>query len=251
MRPAAPHVFLRGGRCFRLVVLGPLLLAGCRVDALVTVTVDGPGGEVAVRFEADPEAVAVLGGPSVITQGAQVADLRRAGWEVAGPRATRAGGAVVLASKRFARPADLGALIKELSGPEGPLDGFDLDRHRGLTRVGYRLSGAIDLAEPGTALSGFGNDPVLARRLAAAGVDAERVAELLAERAAEAFRLAVMVDLPGKDPIRFEGRAGISVSFTAASRDQDRARPLLLVTAGVLAVAALAVLLPGRRRSSH
>ncbi|MGH9041650.1 MAG: hypothetical protein ACRDZ3_15630, partial [Acidimicrobiia bacterium] len=134
MNPAAPHAYLRGGRWFSLLLVAPLLvLAGCRVDALVTVAVEGPGGEVAVRFEADPEAIAVVGGPRVIDQGAQVADLRRAGWKVTGPRRTGAGGAVLRAAKRFARPGDLGPLMEELAGPGGPLVGFGLDRSRGLT----------------------------------------------------------------------------------------------------------------------
>jgi hypothetical protein len=247
MNPAAPPVFRRGSRLFRLVLLCPFLVAGCRVDALVTVSVDGRDGEVAARFEADREAMSVLGSPAVITQGAQVADLRRAGWAVTGPRKTKAGGAFVQASKRFSRPSELGPVIDELSGPAGPLRGFRLDRDRGLTRVRYRLSGAIDLTEAGPALSGFGNDPELARRLEAAGVDAGRVAELLAQRAAEGFRLAVVVDLPGQDPVRFEGRPGGTVQVRAGSQRPDRTRPLLLMVAGGLAVAALAVLRPRAR----
>jgi hypothetical protein len=245
MYPAAPPVSRRGGFLFRLLLLLAVLVpAGCRVDARVTLSVEGRGGAVGVRFEADREAVSVLGSPGVITQGAQVADLRRAGWEVAEPRTTRAGGAVVEASKRFSRPADLGPLMEELAGPEGPLHGFRLDRDRGLTRVRYRVSGAIDLAEAGPALTGFGNDPELGRRLEAAGVDAGRVAELLAQRAADGFRLAVVVDLPGADPVRFEARPGARVEVRATATEPEWTRPLLLVVAGVLAVAALAVLWP-------
>ena len=245
MYPAAPPVFRRGGLLFRpLLLLAVLVPAGCRVDARVTVSVEGRGGEVGVRFEADREAVSVLGSPGVITQGAQVADLRAAGWAVTGPRKTRAGGASIQASKRFSRPSELGRLIDELAGPEGPLHGFRFDRDRGLTRVRYRLSGAIDLDQAGDAISGFGNDPELARRLEAAGVDAGRVAELLAQRAAEGFRLAVVVDLPGEDPVRFEARPGARVQVRAASTEPERTRPLLLVVAGVLAVAALVVLRP-------
>ncbi|MGH8975011.1 MAG: hypothetical protein ACRD0C_17640 [Acidimicrobiia bacterium] len=248
MKPAAPHVFLRGGRCLGLLVLGPLLLGGCRVDALVTISVQGPGGEVTARFEADEEAVSMVGGPGIVAQGAQVADLRQAGWEVAGPRRTAGGGAVVTASKRFSRPAELGAVVDELSGPEGPLQGFRLDRDRGLTRVRHRLSGGMYLGEaPGELLTGFGNDPGLARRLEAAGVDAQRVAELLTQRAVEGFRLALVVDLPGREPVRFEAGPGKRVEVRVAATQPDRARPALLVLAGGLAVAALALLAPRRR----
>jgi hypothetical protein len=245
MKPAAPHAFLRGGRCFALLLL--VLAGGCRVDALVTVTVDGPGGEVAVRFEADREAIAVVGGPSVVAQGAQVADLRRAGWEVSGPRRTGGGGAVVSASKRFFRPEQLGPLVAEVAGPEGALREFRLVRDRSLTRVRHRVSGAIDLTRPGEALSGFANDPELPRRLEAAGVDAAAVADLLASRAAEGLHLAVAVDLPGQEPARFEGRPGARVEVRVAATQPDRARPALLVLAGALAVAALGVLASRRR----
>jgi hypothetical protein len=113
--------------------------------------------------------------------------------------------------------------------------------------VRYRVSGVIDLAEAGPALTGFGNDPQLARRLEAAGVDAGRVAELLAQRAAEGFRLAVVVDLPGQDPVRFEARPGARVPVRTTATEPDRARPLLLAVAALLGVATLAVLLPRAR----
>lgn len=234
-------MFRRGGPAFGLLLLAVLLLGGCRVDARVTVAVEGSGGAVTVRLAADREALTIVGGPQVIAGGAQVVDLRRAGWDVAEPRPTDAGGAVIEASKPFARAAELALVVDELAGPEGPLSGFRLDRDRDLTRVRYRLSGEIDLGRAG-ALTGFGNDPDLARRLEAAGVDAGRMAELLAQRAAEGLRLVVVVDLPGEDPVRFEGRPGESVEVRAASTQPDRARPLLLVVGGVLAVAALAVL---------
>jgi hypothetical protein len=245
MTPAAPPVFRRGGPAFGLFLLALLVLGGCRVDARVTVAVEGAGGTVTVRLAADREALSILGGPQVIAGGAQVADLRRAGWDVAEPRPTDAGGAVIEASKAFARAGELALIVDELAGPEGPLSGFRLDRDRALTRVRYRLSGEIDLGRG--ALTGFGNDPDLARRLEAAGVDAGRMAELLAQRGADGLRLVVVVDLPGEDPVRFEGRPGGKVEVRAASTQPERARPLLLVVGGVLAVAALAVL--GSRRA--
>ncbi|MGH9004633.1 MAG: hypothetical protein ACRDYV_16025, partial [Acidimicrobiia bacterium] len=146
-----------------------------------------------------------------------------------------------------AAPEDLGPLVEELAGPEGPLRGFRLDRARSLTRVRYRLTGGIDLERPGEVLSGFANDPALAGRLEAAGVDAGRVGELLAQRAEEGVGLAVAVDLPGEEPVRFEARPGARVGVAAASTVPDRVRPLLLVLAGLLAVAALVVLIPRRR----
>lgn len=225
------------------------LLAGCRVEALVTIAVDDRGGEVRVRFAADREAVSVMVGEidavrdPVLTAGVEAADLRRAGWDVEPPRRTDGGGVVIEAAKHFARPEQLGAVVEELSGPAGPLQQFGFVRERGLARVRYRLSGRIDLQEAGRTLAGIGNDPDLAARLEAAGVDPGRVEELLAGRAAGGFDLAVTVDLPGGDPVRVEAREGEVVEVAAAADRLDPVRPALLAAAVVLAGAALLTLI--------
>lgn len=251
---AAPPALRSGRGGFVVAVLVLAVLAGCRVDATVETRVDGRSGTVTVRLALDQEAVAVLGGR--VGEGAQVSDLRRAGWTIPPPRTTDAGGAVVTASKRFERPEDLTRVMDELSGPAGPLRDFRLARDRSFASVRYALTGRIVLEDAGAA-TGFANAGGLSRRLRDAGIDPDRVEALLAARAADGFRLRVRAELPGDERVTGVRRAGEEPAWTAAvgenvlvsvhSRTADRARPLLLVLAGVLAVAALAVALTPRR----
>jgi hypothetical protein len=222
------------------------LLAGCRVDTTVEARVHGRSGEVTACFALDQEALAVLGGDVDLATGAQVADLKKAGWIITGPRRPQAGGAVVEASKRFGRPEELATVVAELSGPAGPLQGFRLERRRSLTRARYRLSGVADL-RGGTAATGFENAAGLAGRVRAAGVDPKRLEELLASRAAEGFQLRIVVDLPGRDERAWDVPLGQRVEIEASSTAPDRARPALLALAAALALSA-AVVAVGRRR---
>jgi hypothetical protein len=176
-------------------VVAAVVLGGCRVDATVEARVSGTGGAVTLRVALDREAVAVLGG--TVTQGAQTSDLRRAGWDISPVRTTRDGGAEVDVSKSFHRPSDLGVVIGELSGPDGPLQHFSLVRHRSFLESTYRLRGTASLGTAAAAATGFGNTPDLGARLRDAGVDPDRVESLLAGRAADGLRLRLVVALPG------------------------------------------------------
>jgi hypothetical protein len=239
-----------------LLLLGTL--TGCRVDATVTTRVHGRSGEVTARFALDREAVDVLGGR--VGQGAQVTDLRRAGWSIGSPRRTNSGGAVVEISKRFRRPEDLARVMAELSGREGPLRDFKLDRRRSFSRVHYRLEGVVDLAAGAGRATGIANAPDLPERLREAGIDPHRLAELLASRAAEGFDLEVVVDLPGQErantPDRRRGNPlwraplGQRLEISASSSVADRFRPALLVLAALLALGAAGFAVTGRRSSS-
>jgi hypothetical protein len=243
MPPVAPAPPRRGGRFF-WAVLFALLLGGCRVDATVETLVEGRSGEVVARFALDREAVELLGGP--VDGGIQAADLRRAGWVVSRPRGTRSGGASVQVSKRFHRPEDLGRVMAELSGPGGPLRGFRLERRRGLTKIRYRLEGNADLRE-GEAATGLGNVPDLTSRLRGAGVDPQRVDELLISRAAAGFHLRVVAALPGRRPA-WDVPPGKRVEIRASSSAPDRTRTVLLALAAVSALGALVMATGGRRR---
>jgi hypothetical protein len=229
------------------VAIAVLALAGvgCRVDATIETRAEGRSGVVRARFELDRDAVDALGGR--LSDGAQVDDLRRAGWSFTGPRPTVGGGAVVVASKRYGRPADLGRVVAELSGPGGPLQDFALARSRTLGGVRYRLRGVVDLG--GGAAVGFPNAPDLARRLQGAGIDLARLEELLRSRAQEGFSLRLRVGLPGDG--RGEGvrevRPGQRVEVRAASSTPTPLRPALLGLALLAGLAALGMSVAGRR----
>jgi hypothetical protein len=230
------------------VVLAVLLAGGgCRVDATLETLVEGRSGVVRARFVLDGDAVDALGGD--LAEGAQVDDLRRAGWSFTGPHPTTRGGATVEVSKRFGRPDDLGPVVAELSGPAGPLQAFTLARSRSLGAARYRLDGVVDLG--GSTATGFPNAPDLARRLQGAGIDPRRLEELVASRAAEGFSLRVRVELPGDG--RGEGasevKLGQRLEIAARSSAPTPWRPALLGVAVLAAAAALIVIARGRRRT--
>jgi hypothetical protein len=212
-----------------------LLLAGCRVDATVEIDVSEGGGDVTARFRLDREAVAILGG--AVAEGAQTSDLERTGWEISPVVNRPDGGAEIEARKGFNRPSDLGVVIAELAGPEGPLRGFRLDRDRSLLKARYRVRGTADLGPGGSAVTGVANSPDLPGRLRDAGVDPERVAELLAGRAAEGFALRVVVELPGKTESWVLEPGSPPRAVDVASAVDHRLRPSLLAAAVGLAAA--------------
>ena len=241
----APSATCGRGRVAVALLAMLLVASGCRVDATVETLVEGRSGMVRARFELDRDAVDALGGR--LSEGAQVDDLRRAGWVLNGPRPTAGGGAVVEASKRYGYPADLGRVVGELSGPGGPLRDFDLARSRTLGGVRYRLRGVVDLGGPATV--GFPNAPDLARRLQGAGIDLARLEELLQSRAEEGFSLRLRVELPGAG--RGEGtrqvRPGQRVEVRASSSTRTPLRPALLGLALLAALIALGMAGAGRR----
>lgn len=221
-----------------------LLLGGCRVDAVVEVDVSGNGGSVTTRFRLDREAVAIVGGS--VGQGLQTSDLERVGWEIEPVRATPDGGAEIEARKAFHRASDLAVVMEELAGPEGPLRGFRLDRDRSFTKSRYRLRGTADLGPAGSAVSGLANSPELPGRLRAAGVDPDRVAELLTGRAAGGFAVQVVTKLPGKTESWTLEPGSPSQPIDVASSVDHRLRPALLVVA--VGLSAVVVFRIGRRR---
>lgn len=220
-------------RLLALAAVALLLLAGCRVDATVEIDVTEGGGEVAARFRLDRQAVAILGG--TVAEGAQTSDLEQTGWEISPVEDLPDGGAQVEARKEFHRPSDLGVVIEELAGPAGPLRDFRLEWDRSLTRSRYRVRGAADLGAAGGPASGLANSPDLPARLRAAGIDPDRVAELLAGRAADGFALRLVIELPGETG-SWELQPGAPPrTIDLASSVDDRLRPSLLVVAVVLA----------------
>jgi hypothetical protein len=227
-----------------VVVVAGLLLGGCRVDGVIEARVQGSGGTVTARFTLDRDAVGVLGGSGI--QGVQTSDLRQAGWDISPVRTTKGGGAEVDVSKAFHRPSDLGVVIGELSGPDGPLQRFSLTRHRSFLETTDRVRGTASLGAGAAAATGFGNAPDLAARLRTAGVDPDRVESVLAGRAADGLHLRLVIALPGGTrswTIESGPPRPIDVSSSAVAWP----RLALLLLAAASAVVALRRLSPKRR----
>ncbi len=123
-----------------LVVLG----GGCQVrtDVELAVARDG-SGTVAVTVTLDKEAAAQV--PNLAAQ-LRVDDLRKAGWQLTGPRRTSGGAVVVSARKRFGRPEQAGAVLEELAGRGGPFRGFAVTRTHSFARTTWAARGTVDLS---------------------------------------------------------------------------------------------------------
>ncbi|MEO5679128.1 MAG: hypothetical protein ABIS47_05595, partial [Acidimicrobiales bacterium] len=135
----------RGPRLRALVLTGVLIVlcAACRVDVEVGIDARADGsGQVRVEVVADRDVATAID----LSKGVRVDDLKQAGWKVDGP-APRPDGAVgVVATKRFGNVADARLVVEELSGPDGPFQGFRLDRRRSFARTTTRFAGTVDFS---------------------------------------------------------------------------------------------------------
>ena len=128
-----------------LVIVG---LAGCEATAQVNVDVAEDGsGTVEVVVELDREALGRIGGLDAIDTG----DLDAAGWTVADPELLEGGTMKLRVEKDYGRPGDLQPTLDEISGPDGPLQGLQvnvLDKFGGTKYVlDGRLVTEVNLAQ--------------------------------------------------------------------------------------------------------
>lgn len=178
-----------------MAVLFALVLTGCKVDLRLEVRVAEDGsGRVVARFVLDRAAVDAIGGD--VGEKLRVADLEQARWAVDVTR-TDEGGAEVVAEKRFARPEELPAVIEQLSGDEGPFQGFSLTRERSTFRTSFVFAGRVDLESGIGASSLDPDDAGVAAEIVEEGIEVEQLREFLKERVDPAFSVAVVVDMPG------------------------------------------------------
>ncbi len=184
----------------RLQRLGPLLLvallllvgSACRVDVEVGIDARSDGsGQVRVEVEADKEVVAAVD----LSKGVRVDDLRQAGWEIEGPTPRPDGGARVVATKPFRDATGAQRAIEDLSGPDGPFQGFRLERERSFARTTTRFVGTVDFAK---GIEAFG-DPALRQALGGSdiGIDLNRLEQALNGPIDRAVGVQVAVRLPG------------------------------------------------------
>jgi hypothetical protein len=230
------------------VVVG-LLLAGCRADARLTIEVEDDGsGVVTLRVVLDADAVDTLGG---IEDQLQVGDIQAAGWDVRGGRDVGTGGFILEASKPFANPAALTAVIAELSGDDGPFRDFRLARDSGRFEDGWTFSGIADVVEPYAGLDEPGFEDVLRGM----GVDVAGLQQQLGTSISDALSLEIRVAIPGTERGNFtrtaDGGAVWEVpsdetqQLVAESTSLDQERIARAGIAIVLGIAALMLAMRG------
>ncbi len=212
-------------------------------------------GRVTAGLGLDAEALGELGDPATALR---VDDLRRAGWQVEGPRKEDDGLTWVRASKPFADPERAAAVMAELSGPDGPFRDFRIVRTKSLTRSKTTFTGTLDLSRGLVGLS----DPELDTALddVELGLDLEGLRRRFGDALARTVTVQVTAGLPGdvttNAPERDGGRArwspelGQTVQMEASS-EALQVNPAIPIGAGVailVLVTAIVVVVRRRRR---
>jgi hypothetical protein len=224
-----------------------VVLAGCRVDADVTVAVrDDGSGVVTARVRLDAAAVRAAESGGVDLEAAvQLDDLTAAGWRSSGWK-RRAGGAVLTMSKGFARAQDAGAVVAELNGADGPLRKVRVTRSTSTFRTEWSFSAVADRKELKT---GFGNDADLFARLAAERIDIAALDQRLLVDTQAALRLRVTADLPKAPAQVYPVPPGKTVAMHTSSSDTATGRIAMLVVGVVIGFFAILILVAGELRS--
>jgi len=211
--PADRAPLRRRVRLILLVALVSLLAVGCEVQTTVDVAVAADGsGTVTVSCQLDKAAAARM--PD-FDQSLLVADLRRAGWRIDGPRSVPGGGWQVVGSRRFADAAQLGTVMEQVTGRDGPFHGFALTRSHHFAATSYHLTGTVDLSR---GIDAFG-DPALRQALGGTmfGRSDQALALELGQAPAEAIHFRVVTHLPGGAEKQWNPRLGDPPTTIAAA----------------------------------
>jgi hypothetical protein len=231
-----------------LVALGALVLAGCRVDTALTVHVNEDGsGVVTARVRLDAAAVAAAtSGGAALADAVRLGDLTAAGWRSTGWRERKDGGAELRVSKQFARAEDAGAVVAELSGPDGPVRDVKVTRETSTFRTEWSFSGVADLKDLET---GIATDQELIQKLAAERVNVAALDQRLVADTQQSLRLRVTADLPQASPKPFPVKPGTTVAMDTSSSQTASGRMALLVVGIAVGLAAVVLLVAGELRS--
>jgi hypothetical protein len=192
-------------RVLGLLILAALL-AGCRVDTRVEVTVAADGsGLLVTHVTLDAEALARVGGVDKATQQIPVSDLEAAGWKV-GPWVNGEGGGV---TREFAHPfaneSDLANRLVDLFGAQGAVRSPEFSRNKGWLDTSSELTLLVDMQAPTT---GIGSDDDLKARLAFAGVDVAALDEAMTNELRDDLHLTVVANLPDGTKKTYEVKRG-------------------------------------------
>lgn len=171
-------------------MLASVVLTGCelRTEVNLDITDDGTGTlEVGVGVDDD-----ILDRQPELLENLAVDDLLDAGWELNGPAREDDDLTWVRLRHPVTAPADVGPLVEQVAGEDGPFRDFVLERDDAFARTEYTFSGVVDFSG---GAAGLVEDPELADAL-----DAEPI-ELLEAQVGSAvdqlIGVQVAVRLPG------------------------------------------------------
>jgi hypothetical protein len=229
--------------------------SACHVTLAAGVDVARDGtGRVTAGLGLDADALKEVGD---LSSALRLDDVRRAGWDVDQPRKEDDGLTWVRASKPFADPDQVPALLAELNGPDGPFRDLRVVRTKSLTRSKTTFTGTVDLSQGLVGLS----DPDLTAALGDVdiGLDIDGLRARFGDALAKTVRVQVSAGLPGKVTTNATehdgGRAlwapelGQRVEMEASSQAL-KIDPLIPIGAGgaLLVVVVLLVVIVRRRR---
>lgn len=171
-------------------VAAAVLLASCRVDQTVTLKVN-PNGSGEVRINVVADAAIVAAEPDLAAD-VRTDDLARAGWKVDGPESTDDGGLQIALTRPFATPTEATAVLAQVNGENGPLQGLALARAGKDTNSVWTLTGTLRVAGGLDAFIDAGGRELLggapfAGEVSDAGLDL-----------GEAIGIEFIADIPGK-----------------------------------------------------
>jgi len=229
-----------------LVLVG--LLAGCKVDASVDITLRADGsGTVTARVALDADAVRRLTPDAPLERAVPLADVRRAGWTVSPWTPIRGGGDAITLTHRFVGQADLERRLADLVGETGVLNHPTIMRTRGWLAAQDTLSVTVDLRHLAT---GLRSDPQLARQLAFAGLDVTTFDAQLRSQLAHALTLTVQVRAPNGQSQTVRLTSGKQTTVSASSSYPETRRiELLAVGAGLILMALIVASVSRLRRA--
>jgi hypothetical protein len=221
-----------------------LLLASCKVDARVEVTVrDDGSGTVAATLELDADAVRRLGGAEHFAETVPLDDLRAAGWEITDLVPGDGGSAAATFTHGFVDQADLAVRLEELAGPNGVLREPRIAREREWFSTRDALSMVVDLRSPTVPIV---EDEELAKRLRGVGLEPEALQAELSRQLKEALGVTVVVHLPDGTSRTFEAPPDEVSTFDASHRAREWDRLVQLGIGATLLLIATAFGLAAR-----
>ena len=228
-----------------------VLLAGCAVEATVTVKVaDDGSGTVTLVAVADAGAVREgEAGGGKLEDRVRLSDLPAAGWTVSPWTRRPDGSASVTLTKPFADVDQIASILHEISGPAGPLHDVAFTRNRSFLGTTFAAKAGIDQAGVTT---GITTDPELAGRIAAQGLDVGVVDGSLLAELRRAVTVHLVVELPGGERHAVTVAPGRSAVLDASATVWNLPRiGLLALAAAILLLAAAVGFWPRRRRRSE
>jgi len=233
-----------------LLALAGVLLAGCKVQANVDVTLHRDGsGVVSTTMTLDRDAVVRAGGTtSSLSSALPISDLRTAGWTISPWKTAVDGSATITVAHTFTDVQDLARRLQDLTGPNGILRDPHISRDRGWLSSRDTLSLVVDMKSPSPAVL---NDSALVARLKAAGVDPNALNAELAAQLRTSLDLTVTVHLPNGHSKSYEAAPGAVQTFSVShgGGDWDRIVKLGIALAFALLAGAfvLAAFMSARR----